>query len=76
VTALEDLDVAIEEYHRAAGAFVRGNPAPLRMTFSHQDEVSLGSGCLETRPSSPRPNNVCASSGIDSSGVDRAPAQA
>jgi ketosteroid isomerase-like protein len=42
VTALEDLDVAIEEYHRAAGEFVRGNPAPLKMTFSHQDDVSLG----------------------------------
>jgi ketosteroid isomerase-like protein len=42
VTALEDLDVAIEEYHRAAGEFVKGNPEPLKMTFSHRDDVSLG----------------------------------
>src|SRR5579862_3881000 len=37
-----DFDEALERYHRAASEFVRGNPDPYKMLFSHQDDVSLG----------------------------------
>ena len=37
-----DLDEAIEQYHRAAGEFVKGNPEPYKMVFSHREDVSLG----------------------------------
>lgn len=39
--ALEDLEAAIEKYHLALGAFVRGDPAPMEELYSHRDDVSL-----------------------------------
>lgn len=36
-----DFDEAVEHYHRAADEFVKGNPEPYKMVFSHQEEVSL-----------------------------------
>ena len=36
-----DFDEAIEHYHRAAGEFVKGNPEPYKMVFSHREDVSL-----------------------------------
>lgn len=41
VAALDDLDVAVEQYHRAAGEFVKGNPEPYKMMFSHREDVTL-----------------------------------
>ena len=37
-----DFDAAMEQYHRAAGEFVRGNPEPYKMVFSHLEDVTLG----------------------------------
>ena len=37
-----DFDEAVEHYHRAAGEFVKGNPEPYKMVFSHREDVSLG----------------------------------
>jgi len=37
-----DFAEALERYHRAAADFVKGNPEPYKMAFSHQDDVSLG----------------------------------
>jgi ketosteroid isomerase-like protein len=37
-----DFDEALERYHRAASEFVKGNPEPYKMVFSHRDDVSLG----------------------------------
>jgi hypothetical protein len=34
VTTLADLDDAIEQYHLAAGEFVKGNPEPFKLMFS------------------------------------------
>jgi ketosteroid isomerase-like protein len=31
----------IEHYHRAAREFVKGNPEPYQMVFSHREDVSL-----------------------------------
>ena len=41
MTASDDLDVAIENYHRAAEEFVKGNPEPYKAVFSHLDDVSV-----------------------------------
>jgi ketosteroid isomerase-like protein len=42
VTAFDDLDAAVEQYHLAAAEFVKGNPEPYKMVFSHREDVSLG----------------------------------
>ena len=36
-----DLDQVIEQYHQAAGEFVRGNPRPIQLLFTRRDDVSL-----------------------------------
>ena len=33
---------ALDQYHRAAGEFVKGNPEPYKAAFSHRDDVTLG----------------------------------
>ena len=43
VTALDDVDELIEQYYRAQGEFLRGNPEPVKDLFSHRDDVSLAS---------------------------------
>ena len=40
--AAPDFDSALDQYHRAAGDFVKGNPEPYKATFSHREDVSLG----------------------------------
>jgi ketosteroid isomerase-like protein len=41
VTALDDLDVIVAQYHDAAAEFVKGNPEPYKMVFSHRDDVTV-----------------------------------
>lgn len=41
MTALDDLDVAIERYHRSADEFVKGDPEPMKATFSREEDVTL-----------------------------------
>jgi ketosteroid isomerase-like protein len=41
VTSLDDLDVVVEQSHLALGEFVKGNPEPLKMMYSHREDVSL-----------------------------------
>ena len=36
-----DFDEAVEYYHVAQGAFLKGNPEPVKEQFSHRDDVSL-----------------------------------
>jgi hypothetical protein len=36
-----DFDEAVEHYHLAAVEFVKGNPEPYKMVFSHREDVSL-----------------------------------
>ena len=33
---------ALDQYHRAGGEFVKGNPEPYKAAFSHRDDVTLG----------------------------------
>src|SRR5438876_7107265 len=42
MTAAEDLDVAIEQYHRAAAMFIKGDPEPYKRLFSQRSDVTLG----------------------------------
>ena len=35
-------DAAVEQYHLAAREFVKGNPEPYKMVWSHRDDVTVG----------------------------------
>jgi ketosteroid isomerase-like protein len=37
-----EFDVAVEQYHLAAREFVKGNPEPYKMVWSHRDDVTVG----------------------------------
>jgi ketosteroid isomerase-like protein len=39
--ATSEVDLAIEQNHRALDQFVKGNPEPLKELFSHRENVSL-----------------------------------
>jgi ketosteroid isomerase-like protein len=41
VSAVEDFDEVVEQYHLAIGEFMKGNPEPAKKMFSHQDDVPL-----------------------------------
>lgn len=41
MTASDDVDGAVERYHLALGEFVKGDPDPLKATFSRREDVSL-----------------------------------
>jgi ketosteroid isomerase-like protein len=36
-----DFDTVVEQYQRALGEFVKGNPEPVKMVFSHREDVTL-----------------------------------
>ena len=38
---IHDLDQAVEQYHAAAGEFIKGNPDPYKGVFSHRQDVSV-----------------------------------
>lgn len=38
---MAELDAVIEEFHRAARAFAKGDPEPVKSLFSHADDVTL-----------------------------------
>jgi ketosteroid isomerase-like protein len=41
VAAADDVDELIEQYYRAQGEFLRGNPEPVKDLFSHREDVTL-----------------------------------
>ncbi len=41
VSAVEDFDEVVEQYHLALGEFMKGNPEPVKQIFSHQQDVTL-----------------------------------
>ena len=41
MAALDDLDEVIEQSHLSLGEIVKGNPEPLKMVYSHREDVSL-----------------------------------
>jgi hypothetical protein len=64
MVALDDVDEVVEQYHLALGEFVKGDPKPLKMMYSHREDVTLAltplalplfpaSDALATRPARP-----------------------
>jgi len=41
MSAVEDVDRLIEQYHLASGEFLKGNPEPVKELWSHMEDVSL-----------------------------------
>ncbi len=41
VSAVEDFDEVVEQYHLAIGEFMKGDPEPAKRMFSHRDDVTL-----------------------------------
>src|SRR5919199_4339026 len=41
MAAVDDLDEVIERCQLALGEFVKGNPEPMQMMFSHREDVTL-----------------------------------
>ena len=41
MAAVDDLDQVIEQYQRAANEFLKGNPEPHKMMFSHREDATL-----------------------------------
>ncbi|MCA1729873.1 MAG: nuclear transport factor 2 family protein [Actinobacteria bacterium] len=41
MASIDDLDELIEQYNLALDEFVKGNPAPVKQLYSHQEDVTL-----------------------------------
>ena len=41
MATVDDVDELIEQYYRAQGEFLKGNPEPVKDLFSHREEVTL-----------------------------------
>jgi hypothetical protein len=41
MAGVDGFDQVVQQYHLALGEFVKGNPEPMQMMFSHQGDVSL-----------------------------------
>ena len=41
MAAVDDVDKLVEQYHRAVGELLRGNPEPVKRLVSHRDDVTL-----------------------------------
>ncbi len=41
MSAVDDVDEAIQQYHLAQGEFLKGNPEPVKKLVSHREDVSL-----------------------------------
>jgi hypothetical protein len=41
MVAVDDVDEVVEQYHLALGEFVKGDPEPLKMMYSHREDVIL-----------------------------------
>ena len=41
VAAADEVDELVEQYYRAQGEFLKGNPEPVKDLFSHREDVTL-----------------------------------
>ena len=41
MAAVDDVDEVVEQYTLAAAEFIKGNPEPYKMVFSHQQDVTF-----------------------------------
>ena len=49
MTAIDEVDQPNEQYHLAAGEFLKGNPEPVKMLYSHREDVSLANPLWTSR---------------------------
>jgi ketosteroid isomerase-like protein len=54
----EDFDSAVDQYHTAAGEFIKGNPEPYKRVFSRQEDVSVANPFAPFGPLSRGPHQV------------------
>ncbi len=43
MSAVEEVDELIEQFHLAQGEVIKGNPEPVKRLFSHREDVTLNS---------------------------------
>jgi ketosteroid isomerase-like protein len=43
MSAVDDVDELIEQFHLAQGEFLKGNPEPVKRLFSHREDVTVNS---------------------------------
>ena len=41
MTAVDDVDQLLEQWHPASGEFLKGNPEPVKKMWSHREDVTL-----------------------------------
>ena len=41
MSAVDDLDEVLEQFHPGQGEFAKGNPEPCKRFFSHREDVTL-----------------------------------
>jgi ketosteroid isomerase-like protein len=41
MSAVDDVDEVLEQYNLAVAEFIKGNPEPYKMVFSHREDVTL-----------------------------------
>jgi hypothetical protein len=41
LATVDDVDEVVEQYQLALGEFVKGDPEPLKMMYSHREDVTL-----------------------------------
>src|SRR5919202_3160733 len=41
MSAVDEVDEALEQYHHAAEEFIKGDPEPYKEAFSHREDVTL-----------------------------------
>jgi hypothetical protein len=50
MSAVDDVDELIEQFHLAQGEFIKGNPEPCKRLLSHLEDVSLNRYLFSIRP--------------------------
>jgi ketosteroid isomerase-like protein len=48
MSAVEEVDELIEQFHLAQGEVIKGNPEPVKRLFSHREDVTLNSPFVPT----------------------------
>ncbi len=48
MSAVNDFDEVLEQYQLATAEFIKGNPEPYKMVFSHRDDVTLANPFFPT----------------------------
>ncbi len=50
MATVDDLNQVIEQYQRAVNEFLKGNPEPRKMMFSHREDATLLNPLTTSQP--------------------------